>query len=138
MGQQLEMQDLGQALVHMTLCINQDADASCVHVVQLEMQELRRQVRTLTLALATKGHGSAQGLHQQNQQRDNKGRGARTDKDGRWHRLPRPRVTIRMKVAAMLAGEAANAERAAEPKAEAHCQVQTNVGATARACPQNS
>ena len=84
-------------------------------VVQEDMQQLKQQVRTLTLALATRQHDK-QGSHQQNkqnQQSNNKGRRARTDKDGRWHRLPRPKVTIRIKVAAILAEKAAEVEQAA-------------------------
>lgn len=87
-------------------------------VVQLEMQELRRQVRTLTLALAMQKHGN-QSVHQQSQQTSMKCRKARKDKDGRWCKLPRPHVTIRMKVAAVLAEKAAEAATSEAVAAEA-------------------
>ena len=108
----------------------------CIMMAQQEMQQLKQQVRTLRLALAMKQHGK-QGLQQQQQhyqQSNNKGRRARTDKDGRWHRLPRPKVTIRMKVAAILAEKAAEVERAAEPNAKA--QMQTEVSAAATQGPE--
>ena len=63
-------------------------------------------------------------------QSNSKGRRARADKDGRWHRLPRPKVTIRMKVATILAEKAAEVEQAAVAEAQARMQAEMDATAT--------
>jgi hypothetical protein len=86
-----------------------EAGCRCmVCVAQLEMQQLKQQVRTLTLALSLQQHNNQAVQHQQQHRISKKGRRRMTDSRGHWHNLPRPRVTVRMKVAAILAEKAAS------------------------------
>ena len=86
-------------------------------VAQQEMQQLKQQIKLLTLALAYK-----QGVQQQQQNQRSNSKSIRvraaTGRDGRWLNLPRPRITVKMKVAAILVEKAAEAEQAARTKAQ--------------------
>lgn len=139
----VEVQELREGLAAMKLQLSAQGRQWYLHqpgcrcmlcMSQQEMQQLKQQVRTLTLALAMKQYGN-QGLRQQQQQQqypqsNSKGRRARADKDGRWHRLPRPKVTIRMKVATILAEKAAEVEQAAVAEAQARMQAEMDATAT--------